>query len=164
MFTFLSCFMFVTVAFSLACNKDCWFQKKTRGAKDLCYGDVRPLATLLARVLGVAPGWDVRAWSIGGPLKKRMIDTHLSCLAAIPKILWESHGNSTVFMMNGVKRSRVTAQDASSATSAEHVTTEKLRPTKGWVYWLVFIQASLQGDECVATVYCHQWLIRLKHN
>ena len=48
--------MFVTVAFSLACNEDCWFQKKTRGTKDLCYDDVRPLPTLLARVLGVAPG------------------------------------------------------------------------------------------------------------
>ena len=47
--------MFVTVAFSLACNEDRWFQKKTREAKDLCYGDVRPLKTLLARVLGVAP-------------------------------------------------------------------------------------------------------------
>ena len=45
--------MLVTLAVSLACNKDCWFQKKTRGAKDLCYGDVRPLTTLLARVLGV---------------------------------------------------------------------------------------------------------------
>ena len=56
MFTFLFCFMFVTVAFSLACNEDSWFQKKTREAKDLCYGNVRSLTTLLARVLGVATG------------------------------------------------------------------------------------------------------------
>ena len=48
--------MLVTLAFSLACDEDSWFQKKTRGAKELCYGDVRPLRTLLARVLGVAPG------------------------------------------------------------------------------------------------------------
>ena len=34
-------------------------------------------------------------------------------------------------MINGVKLSRVTAQEASGATSAKHVTTEKLRPTKG---------------------------------
>jgi len=33
-------------------------------------------------------------------------------------------------MMNVIKLSRVTAQEASSATSAEHVTSEKLRPTK----------------------------------
>ena len=61
-------------------------------------------------------------------------------------------------MMNGVKLSRVTAQEASSARSAEHVTTEKVRPTKEWVYWLEFIHAFLQDDEYVVTVYCHQWV------
>ena len=50
-------------------------------------------------------------------MKKRMSDAHLSCLAAILKILGESHRNFTVFMMNGVKLSRVTTHEASSATS-----------------------------------------------
>ena len=67
-------------------------------------------------------------------------------------------------MMNGVKLSRVTAQEASGATNAKHVTTEKLRSTKGGVYWLVLIHAFLHNDEYVATVYCHQWFIRLKIN
>ena len=35
---------------------------------------------------GLRRGWDMRARSIGGPLKKRMSDAHLSCLAAISKV------------------------------------------------------------------------------
>ena len=62
--------MFVTVAFSLACNEDCWFRKKTRGAKDLCYGDVRPFTTLLAQVLGVAPGVGYACLKRWGALEK----------------------------------------------------------------------------------------------
>ena len=64
-------------------------------------------------------------------MKKRMSDAHLSCLAAIPKMLSVSHGNFTSFIMNGVKLSRVTAQKASGATSAEHVTTENCDQQKG---------------------------------
>ena len=56
MFTFLCCLVLVTLAFPSACNEDCWFAKKTRGSKDVCYGDVRPLAADLSRVLGVEPG------------------------------------------------------------------------------------------------------------
>ena len=97
--------MLVTLAFSLACNEDCWFQEKTRRAKDLCYGDLRPLITLLARVLGVAPGVGYACLKHRRALEKEdeRTDVHLSCLAAIPKILLVSHGNFTSFMMNGVK-------------------------------------------------------------
>ena len=63
-------------------------------------------------------------------MKKRMSDAHLSCLAAIPKILGESHRNFTVFMMNGVKLSRVTAHEASSATSAETCYYRKIKTNK----------------------------------
>ena len=56
MFTFLCCLVLVTLAFPSACNEDCWFGKKTRGSKDVCYGDVRPPAADLSRVLGVEPG------------------------------------------------------------------------------------------------------------
>ena len=47
--------MFVTLAFPLAYNEDCWYQKKTRGAQHFCYDDVRPVNTLVARVFGAAP-------------------------------------------------------------------------------------------------------------
>ena len=56
MFTFLRCLLLATLAFSSACHEDCWFRKKTRGSKDICYGDARPLPADLARVLG-APGY-----------------------------------------------------------------------------------------------------------
>ena len=62
------------------------FKRKQEELKDFCYDDVGPLTTLLARVLGVAPGLGYACLSIGGPLKKRMSDAHLSCLAAISKV------------------------------------------------------------------------------
>ena len=90
--------MFVTVAFSLACNEDCWFQKKSRGAKDLCYGDVRPLTTLLARVLGVAPGVGYACLKHRRPLEKEdercssvLSRSHSKTLRSIPRKLYQFH-------------------------------------------------------------------------
>ena len=96
MFTFLSCFMFVTVAFSLGCNEDCRFRKKTRGAQDLCYGDVRPLTTLLARVLEVAPGVGYACLKHRRALEKEdercssvLSGSHSQTLLSIPRKLYQ---------------------------------------------------------------------------
>ena len=90
--------MFVTVAFSLACNEDCWLQKKTRGAKDLCYGDVRPLTTLLARVLGVASVLGYVCLKHRRALEKEdercssvLSSSHFKSLLSIPRKLYRFH-------------------------------------------------------------------------
>ena len=91
--------MLATLAFSLACNEDCWFQKKTRGAKDLCYGDVRPLTTLLARVLGVAPGVGYACLKHLRALEKKkderfssvLSSSHSENLMSIPRKLYQFH-------------------------------------------------------------------------
>ena len=90
--------MFVTLAFSLACNEDFWFQKKTRGAKDLCYGDIRPLTTLLARVLGVALGVGYACLKHRRALEKEdercssvLSSSHSKNLMSIPRKLYQFH-------------------------------------------------------------------------
>ena len=90
--------MLVTLAFSLACNEDCWFQKKTRRAKDLCYGDVRLLTTLLARVLGVAPGVGYACLKHQRALEKEdelcssvLSSSHSKNLMSIPRKLYQFH-------------------------------------------------------------------------
>ena len=90
--------MFVTLAFSLACNEDCWFQKKTIGAKDLCYGDVRPLTTLLARILRVALGVGYACLKHRRALEKEderyssvLSSSHSKNLMSIPRKLYQFH-------------------------------------------------------------------------
>ena len=72
--------------------------EETRGAKDLCYGDVRPLRTLLARVLGVAPGVGYACLKHRRALEKEdercsfvLSSSHSKNLMSIPRTLYQFH-------------------------------------------------------------------------
>ena len=113
MFTVFCSVLLATLALSSACNKDCWFSKKTRSSKNECYGDIRPLTVELARLLGV----EKEAGSVC--LKhRRMLEkedercssllsrSHSKQLMAVPRKLYQyldDHGKLEAYYRPGCK-------------------------------------------------------------
>ena len=96
MLTFVCCLYLVTFAFPLACHKDCWFTKKTRGSVKDCYGKVLPLTVDLARCLGVKQGNAHACLKHRRALEKEddrcssvLLKSHSKKLLAIPQKLFE---------------------------------------------------------------------------
>ena len=158
--------MLVTLAFSLACNEDCWFQKKTRGAKDLCYCDVRPLTTLLARVLGIAPGVGYACLKHRRAHEKEderfssvLSRSHSENLMSIPRKLYQFHDErgKTVesYRPGGKWCNKCRAYYYRKIKTNKRVSLLACVNTSFFAGWWIWH---------VATVHCHQWFIRLKHN
>ncbi len=73
----------------------CWFAEKTRGRKDYCYGDLRPLKDALARAAGTPPRTKVCLKHLRTIEKKDnrcsclLSETHSQKLSVIPRGMYE---------------------------------------------------------------------------